>query len=559
MTKNTKTPADKSAEESSAKIAEVTAEKPEKKFDYRWFLAGVAVLATVGIAVGLNQMNEKSDVEVVEGTIKTDNGDTKINWDRLATYDLNLDSESSSVTITGAGTYNITGSLKDGAIIINASKDDAVRLILNNVTIKNSSGPAIACYSADDLVIELVGENTLEDGASYSSDYDEDVLGAIYSKDDLSFTGSGILNLTANYQDGIIGKDDLKFNSGTYNITAADDGIRGKDSVYIVDGDFTISAKGDGIKSTNETDSGKGFVLIEKGTFSIAAVAKGIKAVNSILIYDGTFAIKSTDDSIHSNNYIGIIGGTYVISSGDDGIHADRRLIIDSGTVDIKKSYEGLEAQAITINGGDISVVASDDGLNAGGGADSSSTGRPGANAFDSDENCVLTINGGSLYVNASGDGIDSNGYIYFNGGNVVVDGPTSNGDGALDSGIEIIMNGGTVVAVGASGMAETLGSSSSVYNASIYFSSTLSAGTKVEIKNSAGETIISHTSAKTFSHMAVGTSEFKNGETYTVYVNGSSYTSFTISSIVTTVGNSGQNFNNMMQGGPGGNQGGRR
>ena len=118
-------------------------------------------------------------------------------------------------------------------------------------------------------------------------------------------------------------------------------------------------------------------------------------------------------------------------------------------------------------------------------------------------------------------------------------------------------MNGGTVIAVGASGMAETLGSSSSVYNASIYFSSTLSAGTKVEIKNASGETIISHTSAKTFNHMAVGTTAFKQGETYTVYVNGSSYTTFTISSVTTTVGNGSGNFNNGASGGM--NQGGMR
>lgn len=522
-----------------------------KKIDYKWFIGGAVLIAALAAALIIN-FNQDTAVtsDQIAGAIKTDNGDQKINWERYPTYDVEL---SETYTITSSGTYHLTGELKDGAIIVNATKDDKVRLILDNVTIKNSNGPAIACYAADDLVIELIGENTLEDDANYSSNYDEDVAGAIYSKDDLSFQGDGTLNLTANYQDGIVGKDDLKFNSGTYNIKAKDDGIRGKDSVYIVAGTFNIDATSDGIKSTNDTDAGKGFVLIENGKFKIAAGAKGIKAADSILIYGGTFAINSTDDSIHSNNYIGIVGGTFAIASGDDGIHADNTLLIDGGEITIAKSYEGLEAQAITINGGTISVTASDDGLNAGGGADSSSTGRPGANAFDSDTNCILTVNGGNLYVNASGDGIDSNGYIYFNGGTVVVDGPTNNGDGALDSGISITQSGGTVVAAGASGMAETLGSNSSVYNASIYFSATQAAGTKIEIKNSAGETIISHTSAKTFAHMAVGTPDFKLGETYTIYVNGSEYQSFTISSATTTVGNSNNNFNNM------GGQRGRR
>ncbi len=532
-----------STEHSHATDPNNAQEVHQKHFDYRWFLAGIAVLAALGLTVGLNLSYDKTGTDKISSTINTDNGDLKINWERYATYDVNL-SETGSYTITKSGTYNVTGSLTDGLISVNASTSE-VRLILNEVTIKNSAGPAIACYEAEDLVIELVGDNTLEDGTKYADSYDEDVTGAIYSKSDLTFQGNGTLSLTANYQDGIVGKDDIKFNSGTYKITAADDGIRGKDSVYIVNGDFIINSQADAIKSTNETDTGKGFVLVENGNFNIESGAKGIKSINSILIYDGKYNIKSTDDAVHSNNYIGIIGGEFEIASSDDGIHADRELIIDGGKVTISKSYEGLEAQAITINGGDISVTASDDGLNAGGGADSSANNRPGANTFDANYDCVLTVNGGNLYVNTSGDGLDSNGYVYINGGSVIVDGPTNNGNGALDSGVAIVQNGGTVLAIGASGMAETLGSTSSVYNASIYLSSSYQAGTKIEIKDSSGNTILAHTSAKSFNHIAVGTTDFSQGEEYTIYLNGTKYTTFTISDITTVVGNSSQNFNN--------------
>lgn len=546
---------DQSAYQSSENtpVTAVPSEKPHKPLDWRWLLLSLAATAVLIAALVVNAVHTDDSAEKVASTIKADNGDTKINWDRYPTTDVEL---SSTLTITESGTYHLTGELADGLIIVKADSDSGkVRLILDNVTIKNSQGPAIACYSADDLVIELVGENTLEDGTSYSSDFDEDVRGAIYSKDDLSFTGDGTLNLTAHLEDGIVGKDDLKFNSGTYNITSTDDGIRGKDSVYIVAGTYNINAGGDAIKSTNETDDGKGFILIENGDFTIKSVAKGIKAVNSILIYDGTYKITSTDDSIHSNNYVGIIGGTYEISSSDDGIHADNELIVDGGTVKIVKSYEGLEAQKITINGGDISVTASDDGINAGGGADSSSQNRPGANGFNSSTACVLTFNGGTTYVNAAGDGVDSNGYIYINGGTVTVDGPTNNGDGALDAEYGIVQTGGTVIAVGASGMAEAPSNSSSVNNVSIYFSSTLAAGTEVVIKDSSGATVISHTSAKTFAHMAAGSAELKTSETYTIYVNGTEYSTFTISSTTTTVGNSMMNFQNGAggAGGPGG------
>ncbi len=492
----------------------------------------ILIMLVIAAVVNLNYTDNSANK--INGAIDLDDDDSSINWNRYPTYDITL---SESLNIINPGTYHLTGTLQDGFISIDAN-DGVVRLILDNVSIKNSSGPAIACYSAEDLVIELIGENNLEDGAYYSNDFDEDVAGAIYSKDDLTFQGSGSLNLTANYQDGIVGKDDLKIISGTYNINAADDGIRGKDSVYILGGDFTIVSVADAIKSTNDTENGKGSIFIKGGNFILTTSAKGIKAVNSILIYDGNFNLDTYDDAIHSNNYVGIIDGKIQIKAGDDGIHADRELIIDGGEIIVEKAYEGFEAQVVTINNGNINLTTSDDGINAGGGADSSALNRPGAGTFDADENCVLSINGGKIYLNASGDGVDSNGWLYFNGGEVVVDGPINDGNGALDSGMGIVMNGGKVIAVGSSGMAETLGSSSSVFNLSVYFSSSEPAGTKIEIKNSSGETILSHTSAKTFSHMSVGTEEFEFGSTYTIYINGEKYQDFTITNTTTILGN---------------------
>lgn len=538
--------ADKKTATSSAKATPLVRGKRKRVLKISWPIL-LVILASVLVAVIAMNINHTDDnASKIASSIDTDNGDLKINWDRYATVDVEL---SSTYTITQSGIYHFTGTLEDGAIVVRADSEAEVKLILDNVTITNTSGPAIACYVADDCIIELVGKNTLTDGDSYSTDYDEDVTGAIYSKADLTLQGDGSLALSANYQDGIVGKDDVKFNSGTYSIVAVDDGIRGKDSVYIVDGDFTIKSGADGIKSTNETDTGKGFVLIENGNFSLTTSAKGIKAISSILIYDGDFAINSTDDAVHSNNYVGIVGGKLNITSGDDGVHADKQLIVEDGKITIAKSYEGLEAQVITINGGDISIASSDDGINAGGGNDGSANNRMGAGMFDADENCVLSINGGNVYINASGDGVDSNGWLYFNGGTVAVDGPTNNGNGALDSGMGIVMNGGTVIAVGSSGMAETLGSSSGIYNASIYFSATQATGTVIEIKDASNETILSHTAAKAFNHIAVGTESFKLGSTYTIYLNGEKYNSFTISNVVTTVGSSSSN-QNMMPGG---------
>lgn len=511
------------------------------RYDIKWVAFGIILIAVIAVAVLLNIRSNDDSATKIANALDVDNGDQNIDWGRYPSFDVEL---SESYQITQSGVYHLTGSVDDGLITIN-STNAVVKLILDNVTITNSSGPAISCTAADDLVIELVGENYITDGADYSSDYDEDITGAVYSKADLTFEGEGSINITANYQDGIAAKDDLKFYSGVYNIVSSDDGIRGKDSVYIIGGEYIINSGADAIKSTNDITTGKGFVLIENGTFAIKSSLKGIKAINSILIYDGEYSLNTYDDAIHSNNYVGISGGNFQISSGDDGIHADKELIINNGAIDVAKAYEGLESQVVTINNGTISLKTSDDGINAGGGNDSSAMNRPGAGNFDAEEDCVININGGSVYVNASGDGIDSNGYLYFNGGNVVVDGPTNNGNGALDAGISITMNGGTVIAVGASGMAENLGSASSVYNISVYFNTTLPANTKITIKDSSDNTVLEHISAKTFNHLATGTELFTVGQTYSIYVDDAAYQNFTISNIVTEVGNSHNNFNN--------------
>ena len=191
------------------------------------------------------------------------------------------------------------------------------------------------------------------------------------------------------------------------------------------------------------------------------------------------------------------------------------------------------------------SIISSDDGINAGGGSDNSANNRPGAGAFDADENCEISINGGDIDVNASGDGIDSNGAIYFNGGKIRIDGPTNNGNGAIDAGLEAYITGGELIAVGSSGMAVALSSGSSVHSLSVYFDSVQKAGTTISIKNSSGETVLSHISAKSFSHATIGSKALIAGESYTLYVDGVANQKFTITEMTTTLGEDRNNINN--------------
>lgn len=503
--------------------------------------------------------------------------------------------ENNIATIITSGTYYITGTIEDGQIIVDAG-DNNVTLALNNATIKSKTLSPIYIKSAKNTIIYLEdgSENYIEDSTTYvyQSVEETEPDSAIFSKDDLYITGTGILKVKANYNDAIKSKDDFTILSGTYIISSIDDGIIGKDSVSIKNGNITINASGDGIKSTNTEDASKGYIAIENGEFNIVAQsdgieaesdiniadgnfkittgggsevssnninddrmmdkrrwgewdvalteedtqsAKGIKANNNLTIFSGTFNIDSSDDSIHCNNNIVISGGNIDILAGDDGIHADNFISITDGNISVGKSYEGIESSVIEIKNGNISIVASDDGINVAGGNDASSiSGRPGQNKFSSNSNNYLSIENGNINVNATGDGLDANGSIYIKGGKVEVAGPVNSGNGALDYDRECTITGGEVIAYGARGMAQNPSPSSTQNILSINGDYSSNDVLKIKCDN---EEIYACTLKKNCQSIIISIEELKIGEQYTLVINDEEIETFEIESLITNIG----------------------
>ncbi len=472
----------------------------------------------------------------IEDEIDEDYTDiSETNLDENNKIDVNLDS---GYTISKSGVYYFTGSISDGLITVDTNSN--VEIILDNVSITNTSGPAIYIKNAKNVYIKLVGESTL------NSTCTEDLDGAIYSKDSLTLFGDGSINITSSI-DGIVSKDELVIKSGTYNINAYDDGIRGKDYVHIENGTFNIASKCDGIKSTNDTDTSLGYIKIDNGTFNITTTsttstdsAKGIKATNNIIINGGTFNINSIDDSLHSNGNISITNGKFELSSGDDGIHADNTLVIDGGTINIDKSYEGLEAAYMTINGGKITLVSSDDGINIASKTDSTANTRDQFAATDG----YLKVTGGEINVTAYGDGLDSNGSIYIDGGTIYVS-QSGSGNGALDYNGTLEMNGGTLIAVGSNSMAQGI-SSGNITSVLINLSSNYSG--EISLSNITYTPTVSN-----YSSIVIASSTLSVNSTYDLLINNSKIESITISDTHTTIGTS---SNNRM---PSGNMRGKR
>ena len=151
------------------------------------------------------------------------------------------------VSITEEGIYVISGTAKNCTITVNADETAKVQLVLDGLSITNETKPAIFVTSADKVFVTTTdgSTNTLTVTGELAAIGDEKVTGAIHSKDDITFNGKGtlVVNSSAN---GIVGKDDVKFTGGTYQITAGNHAIKGNDSVRIADGAFELKATKDG-------------------------------------------------------------------------------------------------------------------------------------------------------------------------------------------------------------------------------------------------------------------------------------------------------------------------
>lgn len=295
----------------------------------------------------------------------------------------------STVTITAAGVYVLTGTL-NGSVIVDATSDDKVQLVLDGATISSPDFAAVYVRQADKVFVTLADGtvNALSNGGTFTQIDDNDVDAVIYSKDDLTLNGTGTLRVSSPAGHGVVSKDELTVTNGVYEIAAANNALVGKDSIAVADGTFTLAAGKDGMHSENGDDESLGSIYLA--------------------------------------------GGTFTIQCSDDGIHANTLLTIDGGTFDITAA-EGLEATCIQINDGVIRINASDDGINA---ASKSSVYAP-----------SVAFNGGTTtIVMGAGDtdGVDSNGSIIINDGVIDV-----TGGSAFDCDGEAQYNGGTIIVNG--------------------------------------------------------------------------------------------------------------
>ena len=310
------------------------------------FSALCALVLALALAVTVLFMNgEKLGIRVIrdeDSETNEDSGyftsnDQNTAWTAATTITLSGDTATvsgsgayangGSVTIASAGYYDVTGTLTDGSLIVDAGKNAKVFLRLNGVTITCSDDAAIRVNQADKVFLTLAEgtENTVTSGEAYSEAALADKTdGAIFAHDDLTINGSGALTVTAAYKHGIAANDSLHITGADITLSAGDDAIHSDTSVAILGGSITVNTCNEGIEAPE--------ILIEDGTVTVTSTDDGINACGTeisdgslpgVTINGGTVTLLNPSgrdaDGIDSNGNIDINGGLVYISLIGDG------------------------------------------------------------------------------------------------------------------------------------------------------------------------------------------------------------------------------------------------
>lgn len=400
------------------------------------------------------------------------------------------ETEGSRITIKKAGTYEIDGTLNNGQIRVKAGTGDSITLVFNNVTITNPDREAVYIKEAGAVSIELkegtvntvcsgsVPEQILSDDTLFSAENetalsqaaaalnpdDSAKRAAVYSKGDLTVNGTGKLRVFGYIKNGIQAKNKLAINGGEFQIMARNHGMKGNASFYMENAAAFIVAGNDGIHSDAVAELGNG-------------------------------------------------GGDCTIYAQDDGIQTGQAIRVKGGGLNVLHSDEGLETNQIEISGGTLDLTADDDGMNA-----CTADEETNEDTFPN-----LKISGGTVKIHAGGDGLDSNGNLLVSGGEVTIDGPSDDGNSALDSGSEnngtCKIDGGTVIAIGSSGMAEGFSESSGqcsfLYNGKERWEE----GTTLDITDEKGNSLCQYVTKKTANSIVFSSPELKKGNRYTLQI----------------------------------------
>ena len=495
---------------------------------------GTTATTSSAIATDTAASNSSFSTNVKSGEkldVDTHYSEQDLSWDASSETAIDLSNptatdgvtvEDGTLTITKAGTYKLSGEYQ-GQIKVETADSDAVRLVLDNANITNSSGAALNVVNADEVILYSASgtTNTISDGADYTATGENDPDAVVYSKADLTIAGEGTLKVNGNHEDGIHTSDGLVIASGTLEVNAANTGIKGKDYVDILGGTINVTAQQDGIKSTNDTDEGQGWTRLSNGTVTVNAGDDGFKASRVVEISGGSLTVEQSDEGIEAQ-YINISGGDVNVTSADDGMNASLKTSdsestdSSANTSDTANQQQNNQQQG-SLPGGQQNGTSNQQQQGMG---QPPQGGMPGGGGGTFEViDAAINVSGGHVTVNAEGDGIDSNGVTTLSGGTLIVNGPSQGGNAALDTNGDLLLNGATVLSGSTADMFEAPSTNSTSGYLKLTNSSGFEQGSTVQVADSSGKVVANYKVTKSNVQLVlVSSSSIVKGQSYTVY-----------------------------------------
>ncbi len=431
----------------------------------------------------------------------------------------------------GTGTLSIIGKYKHAI-----ATDDYCRIQDGDITIIGAVGDAI---HANDY-IQIDGGKLTTKTAGDGLDCEEGYITIV--------GGTQVIKTTGKKGHGLKSETDININTtGTLDVSVegiASKGMSAGANINIYEGSITIKTAGSAVYETEEADFASpagikcdGELIIEGGVLNITssgAGGKGISADGNLVINNGIITVVTSGDNFVYNND----------NTAAKAIKSDANVTINGGTISIKTSKteaEGLESKDIlTITGGTIEIEAHDDCINA---------------------SNHINISGGKIYCNSTtNDGMDSNGTIAISGGLVIALGAAVPEAGIDADNNRFAITGGTIIGLG--GSTSTPTASASTQRSVVYTTNTANIQT-IAIQSSDSKSILTLKLPRTYQQSTcllysdaqmlpsttytiriggtiTGDSQFHGIYTGATWSGGSTATTFTTSSMVTTIGGTG-------------------
>ena len=294
------------------------------KADVRLVLSGASITSSDGPAIDIQDAGDAIVVLAKDSKNTLTDGASYASGQEATAALFSSD----TLTGTGAGQLDVTGSYKDGI----SSKNG---LIITGSSTINVKAADDGLRGKDYLVVES-GTLTVEAGGD-----------ALKSSEDNDET-----------------KGFISLGKASITLTSSDDAIAATTDVTIKDTTLTITAGGGQANATIEEQAPPGQ---ESTADSTTPSPKGINAGVSYTQDSGTVTINAADEGLQAP-FINVAGGELSIAAGDDGINASNGDHVIEGHENADS--ESDDGSVLTISGGEVEVsYASSDGIDSNGSA----------------------------------------------------------------------------------------------------------------------------------------------------------------------------------------------